>query len=184
MVARRARAMVGSVLLLSLLAAFWAGPAAAADCALSAPAYANVGSSLTISGSGFPASTAVDIEFSIQATASDAFAVQSDSLGAFEIALTPEGIDIGVTTIQATAGSTCTVQATYTVLAAGETPPPAATQEPAAPGTGAGPTPPRTDAVAATEDGGWSGATPWVLALVLVVVGSGSLLWTRSPRQQ
>ena len=183
--ARRARILAGSALLITLLAATWAGPAAAADCTLSAPAYVNVGTPLTIEGAGFPASTSVDINFSIAGGASDAFTVQSNASGALQIALTPEDLDIGVTTVQAKAGSACTAQVTYTVLAAGETPPPPASAEPeASSGTGAEPAAPRTDAEAAIGGGDGSSAALWVLALALLAFGSTGLFLTRSPRRR
>ncbi len=181
--ARRARILAGSALLITLLAATWAGPAAAADCTLSAPAYVNVGTPLTIDGSGFPASTSVDISFSIAGGASDAFTVQSNASGALQIALTPEDLDIGVTTVKATAGSACFAQVTYTVLAAGQTPPPpppaSAEPEPSS-GTGAEPVAPRTDAETALGAGDRSSAAPWVLALALLAFGSTGLFLTRS----
>ena len=176
--ARRARILAGSAFLMSLLAATSAGPAAAADCTLSAPAYVNVGTPLTIEGSGFPASTSVDIAFSLDGSASDAFSVQSSAAGALQIALTPEDADIGVTTVQATAGSTCTATATYTVLAAGQTP--VASQKPAA---SSGPGVPRTDAEDGVAPNGWSGSAPTALALALVVVGAAGLFLTRSARR-
>lgn len=181
--AKRARIIAGSALLMSLLAAMWAGPAAAADCTLSAPAYVNVGTPLTIDGSGFPASTGVDIDFSIEGGASDAFTVQSSSSGALQIALTPEDLDVGVTTVQATAGSACTAQVTYTVLAAGETPSASAEPEDSS-GTGAETTAPRTDAEPVIGGDGSSNTAPWVLALVLVAVGSTGLFLTRSTRRR
>jgi hypothetical protein len=180
--ARRARILAGSVFLMGLLAAAAAGPAAAAGCALSAPAYANVGTPLTIEGSGFPASTSVDIAFSLDGSPSDSFTAQSTAAGALEIALTPEDADIGVTTVQASAGSACTATATYTVLAAGETP--GASPEPAAsaaPQTGPGAPPTDTDEIVGTT--GWSGSAAMVLALALVVAGATGLLLTRSPRR-
>jgi hypothetical protein len=180
--AKRARILAGSALVMSLLMATWAAPAAAADCTLSAPAYVNVGTPLTIEGSGFAASTSVDIAFSLDGTASDAFTVQSTADGALQIALTPEDIDIGVTTVHATAGTACTAQVTYTVLAAGATPPPS--PEPGdSSGTGATPTPPRTDTEAPVGHDGVSGAALWLLALALVAAGSTGLFWTRSTRR-
>jgi hypothetical protein len=180
--ARRARVLAGSAILMSLLAATSAGPAAAADCALSAPAYVNVGSPLTIEGTGFPASTSVDISFSIDGSASDAFSVQSSPAGVLEIALTPEDADIGVTTVKAKAGSACTASATYAVLAAGQTP--AASPKAAASSSPrTGPKAPRTDAEDAVVPTGWSGGTPLGLALALVAVGAAGLWLTRSARR-
>jgi hypothetical protein len=182
--ARRARVLAGSAFLMSLLGATWAAPVAAADCTLSAPAYANVGTPVSIEGAGFPASTSVDIAFSLDGTASDSFTVQSTAAGALQLALTPEDIDVGVTIVRATAGTACSAQVTYTVLAAGATPPPSATAAPeATSGTGADPTAPRTDSEAAMGGGGWSSSAAW-LALVLVAVGSGGLFSTRSARRR
>ena len=65
MVVSRLWVLAGSALLMGLLAATSAGPAAAAGCALQAPTYVNVGTALTIEGSGFPASTSVDIAFTL-----------------------------------------------------------------------------------------------------------------------
>jgi hypothetical protein len=178
--ARWARILAGSAFLMSLLAATWAGPAAAADCALSAPAYVNVGTPLTIEGSGFPASTSVDIAFSIEGGASDALTVQSDASGALQIALTPEDLDVGVTTVQATAGAACTARVAYTVLAAGETPPASAKPEEST-ATGAKPTTaPRTDTKPAIDGDGRSSTALWLLTLALVAVGSTGLFLTRS----
>lgn len=171
--ARRARVIAGSAILLGVLAIGLAAPASAADCALSAPAYVNVGTALSIEGSGFPASTSVDIALSIQGGGSDAFAVQSDAAGALQIALTPEDIDIGETTVTATAGTACTASVTYTVLAAGATPPPATPED--------APTAPRTDGLVVGGEGGAGGATG-LLALILVALGGAGLFLTRSPR--
>lgn len=184
MVARRAGIVAGAALLMNLLAATWAVPVAAADCALSAPAYVNVGTQLSIEGSGFPVSASVDIAFSVDGGATDSLTIQSTAAGALLIALTPEDIDVGVTTVQATAGTACTALVTYTVLAAGATPPPSATAAPeATSGTGAEPTAPRTDAEAAVIGSGWSSSAVW-LALALVAVGSTGLFLTRSTRRR
>ena len=181
--AKRARILAGSALLMSLLAATSAGPAAAAECALSAPDYVNVGTPLTIEGSGFPASTSVDIDFSIEGGASDAFTVQSNADGTFQIALTPEGVELGVTSLRATAGSACTARATYTVLAAGETPPVATAPDDSS-GTGAEPGAPSTDAETAVGLDSSSTLAPWLLAFTFVAVGSAGLFATRSTRRR
>jgi len=180
--ARRLRVLTRAAFAAGLLATSLAAPVEAADCALSAPATVNVGSTFTIEGSGFPASTSIDIDFAIDGGASDAFSVQSDATGALQIALVPEDIDIGVTTVQATAGSTCTASVTYTVLAAGATPPPAATESPAS-GTGSEPTAPQTDSDAIGGRNGSAGLR-WILALALVGVGSAGLFLTRLPRRR
>ena len=179
--ARRARILTGSAFLMSLLASAAAGPAAAADCALSAPATVNVGTALTIEGSGFPASTSVNIAFSLDGAASDAFTVQSTAAGGLEIALTPEVADIGLTVVQATAGSACTAAVTYTVLAAGQTP--GSSPEPTASSAPAAPTAPRTDANG-FEPTDSSRGPLLVFALGLVVAGVTGLLLTRSPRRR
>jgi hypothetical protein len=182
--ARKVRIVAVAGLMAGTLLPTWAGPAAAADCTLSAPSYVNVGTPITIQGAGFPASTSVDIAFSLDGTASDSFTVQSTDAGALQLALTPEDIDVGVTTVRATAGTACSAQVTYTVLAAGATPPPSATAAPeATSGTGAAPTAPRTDAAKVAGGGGWSGSAVW-LALVLVAVGGGGLFSTRSARRR
>lgn len=183
--ARQARILVASVFVSSLLVVTLSTPASAADCLLSAPAYVNVGTPLTILGTGFPASSSVDIALSVQGGGSDAFSVQSDPNGALQISSTPEDIDIGVTTVEATAGTVCAAQVTYTVLAAGATPPPAATSEPAdTSGTSAAPNAPRTDAtdVETATSSGFAGVR--ILALALIVVGGASLLLTRSTRRR
>jgi hypothetical protein len=171
------------MLLLGALTAPGVTPVAAADCTLSAPAYVNVGNQLTIEGSGFPASTSVDIDLAIVGGTSDAFSLQTDAAGSLQIALVPEDVDIGVTTVQATAGSTCTASVTYTVLAAGATPPPAPTEEPAS-GTGSEPSAPGTDMDTEMGRGGGSTSLLWVLALALVGAGSAGLYLTRSPRRR
>jgi len=180
--ARRHPVLAGAAFAAGLLATVLAAPVAAAECTLSAPAYVNVGTALTIEGSGFPASTSVDIDFAIVGGASDAFSVQTDATGALQIALVPDDIDIGETTVEATAGSTCTASVTYTVLAAGATPPPALTEEPET-GTGNAPTAPGTDKGSGIGGGGSTGL-PWVLGLALVGAGSTGLYLTRSPRRR
>lgn len=182
MVARQTRVLAGTMLLLGALTALGVTPVAAADCTLSAPAYINVGNPLAIEGSGFPASTSVDIDLTIVDGTPDAFSLQTDAAGALQIALVPEDIDIGVTTIKATAGSTCTASVTYTVLAAGATPPPAPTEEPGS-ATASGPPAPRTD-MGSAMGGGGSAGLPWILGLTLVGVGSAGLYLTRSPRRR
>ena len=178
--AGRARFVAGSILG-GLLLAVLATPAAAA-CALTAPDYVNVGTPITIEGAGFPASTTVDLTLSIDGGASDEFTLQSDATGAVHLAFTPEDLDIGVTTIQATAGSACTAEVTSTVLAAGVTPPPATPADDS--GTGAAPGAPRTDADAAMTPLGAPSLGPWALALALVGAGSLGLLLTRPPKRR
>jgi hypothetical protein len=180
--ARRARILAGSALL-GLLASASAAPAAAADCTLSSPTYVNVGTQITIDGTGFPASTDVDISISLDGSPTDAFTLLSDTGGSLEIALTPEDIDIGVTTIQATAGTACTASVTYSVLAAGATPPPAPAEEPDA-GPGNVATAPGTDKASGVGGDSGSPGPSFALALALVAAGSAGLFLTRSPRRR
>lgn len=183
MVTRRTRVLAGTTLLLAVLAVTGAPTVAAADCTLSAPEYVNVGTELSIEGSGFPASTSIDVDLAIEGGASDAFSVQSDANGSLQIALVPEDIDIGVTTVQATAGRTCTASVTYTVLAAGATPPPAPSETPES-GTGGAPPAPLTDAGAGSGADSPATSLPWILALLLAGAGSAGLVLTRSPRRR
>lgn len=182
MVARRNAALAGSWLVLSGIAASWATPVAAADCTLTAPAYVNVGTPLTIEGSGFPVSTTVDVEIAIEGGASDAFTVQTDPAGSLEIALTLEAIDIGLTTVRATDGADCTAEVVYAVLAAGATPPPATPEPEVSSGAGGEAVPPRTDTTLGVEGGPVE--VPGWLALALLTAGSFGLFWTRSPRRR
>lgn len=179
MVARRAQILVGAAITLSVLATAWAVPVAGAvTCTLSAPTYVNVGTPLSISGSGFPASSAVDVTFSIDGKESDAFTVQSDASGGLQIALTPEAIDIGVTTVDATAGSSCTAQVVYTVLPLGATPPPTTEPEPSS-GTGAEAAAPPTDMAPPGSSEPAESPDPWFLGFGLLAAGGIGLLLTR-----
>jgi hypothetical protein len=127
-------------------------------------------------------STSVDITFALDGSPSDSFTVDSTTAGALAIALTPEEADIGVTTVQASAGSACTATVTYTVLAAGQTP--GASPEPAASAAPLiAPGAPRTDAEDLVGPTGWSGGAAIMLAFALVIAGATGLLVTRSPRR-
>jgi len=182
--ARRARFLAGSTILSGLLLASWVAPAAAADCTLSAPAYVNVGTQITIEGAGFPASTSVDISLKIQGGTSDEFTVQSDPTGALQFAFTPEDLDIGVTAVQASAGSACTAKVVYTVLAAGATPPPATPEPEVSSGTAAEPGAPPTDVEARATIIGAPAVISWGLVLALVGTGFLGLLLTKPARRQ
>ena len=140
MIAGRARILSATLLGLGLLIPLSVVPATAATCALSAPATVNVGTPLAIVGSGFPASTSIDISIGLEGATPDEFTVQSDGAGAFQISLTPEPADAGKTTVVATAGTTCSAQAVFTVTGATATPTPRATATPT-PGATATPTP-------------------------------------------
>lgn len=175
--ARRIRILLGPGIAAGVLATLLAAPVAAADCVLTAPAAVNVGDALTIEGTGFPASTSIDIELSIDGSAVDSFTQQSDASGNLSISLTPEDADLGTTRVVATAGSTCTAEVTYVVLAAGETLPPTAEPEGDA---GAGATAPRTDASGITESPNGTNGITAALAIVLLAIGAAGLVSTRA----
>jgi hypothetical protein len=143
----------------------------------------NVGTQVTIEGAGFPASASVDISLEIQGGTSDEFTVQSDAAGALQLAFTPEDLDIGVTTVQATAGSACSAEVTYTVLPAGATPPPATPEPEDSSGTGAQPGAPPTDVEARMTIVGAPAVVSWGLAFALVATGCLGLLLTRPARR-
>lgn len=171
------------IALMASLALVWAAfiaaaPAAAATCALSAPPNVLVGDAVAINGSGFPASTSVDISVSLDGANPDAFAVQSDGVGRFQISLTPETADIGTTTVVATAGATCSATAVY-VVSATATSTPAASATPTSSSGGAG-SPPRTDTTVA--GGRPQPAVPlgaYILAIMLIALGVAGMLATR-----
>lgn len=185
MVARHVRILVGSVFSATLLACSLVVPVAAAECVLVAPATANVGSPLTIEGTGFPVSSQVDIALSVQGGPSDAFTVQSSANGELHINLTPEDTDAGVTTVTATAGSTCTAEVVFTVLGVGETAPPTTEPDGSAAGEGAEPTAPRTDL--SSVQGELTASLPgsaWFLALLILAIGMWGLIAGRSARRR
>lgn len=173
MTARRSPIVLAGGLALVWAASLSIAPVAAATCALSAPAAAQVGDSVVVLGSGFPASTNIDIAISLDGASIDAFAVQSDGGGAFQISLTPEAADIGTTSVVATAGTTCSATAVYVVSAAGPS------AQPAASPTTAG-RPPRTDtaaAAAALRPGLSAGSLS--LGILIIALGLGGLLGAR-----
>lgn len=181
--ARRARILVVTVFSVSLLTPLLVVPAAAATCTLTAPATGAIGTPLAIAGSGFPASTSVDISLTIEGGSPDEFTAQSDANGAFQINLTPEAADEGTTTVVATAGAGCTAQVVFTVGDSSATVTPEPTEAPA--GAGAEATPPRSDA-AATVPARTTGAplTAWVVAVVMLAFGVGGLIATRPARSR
>lgn len=176
------RILSAAILGLGLLIQLSVGPAAAATCALSAPATAKVGTPLAIIGSGFPASASIDVSIELDGAMPDQFAVQSDPAGAFQISLTPEPADVGKTTLKATAGSTCSAQAVFNVIEANATatPKPAATTPASGSGAGGRANAPRTDAVSGSlhhsGDRPWSG---WPMATLMIVLGACGLIATR-----
>ena len=171
---RRARILAGSTFVLGLLVSVLVSPVAAATCALSAPPTVKIGTPLAIKGSGFPASSTIDVALTIEGGTPDAFTVTSDAAGAFQISLTPEAADLGKTTVVTTAGSTCSAKVTYTVTSSA--PVAAATGKPLAPRTDAAPVPgdrapgERLDA--------------WLLAVVVVLIGTFGLVATRPRRSR
>jgi hypothetical protein len=178
--ASRRRLLVAPVLAIGLLVSGNIRPVAAAGCTLSAPATGRVGMELAINGSGFPASASIDIELTVEGGNPDAFAVTSDASGAFVVNLTPEPIDVGKTTVVATAGSICSAQVQFTVLGENEAAPtasPAASGAPAAP-SGA----PRTDTVSVASPDTVARPGSWLGGVILLTVGLIGLLSTRQPR--
>lgn len=179
--ARRVRILTGSVFAATLMLSAFAAPVAAA-CALNAPASVDIGSPLTIEGSGFPANATVDISITIEGGSPDEFTTASDATGAFAINFTPEAADAGLTTVAASGGSGCSVQSVIAVgievAPAPVAPAPAATDEP-----GAEDAPPRTDGLEAPVASS-SASGPWLLASVLFVLGLGGLYLTRPARSR
>lgn len=178
--ARRTRSLVVTFLSGALLTAVLAAPTVAATCTLDAPTTVDIGSPLTINGSGFPASATVDVSLTIEGGSPDTFSVQADASGAFTISLTPEAADLGVTTIVATAGANCTAQ----VLVGVGVPAPSETTEPTAAAVGAGAAP-RTDmgdALAEPDPG--SSSMLWLVAGLLFGIGISGLYATRPARNR
>jgi hypothetical protein len=181
----------------SLLLLLLAAPAAdAADgCTLTAPATVKVGTPMNIDGSGFPASSTIDISLTLEGGTPDEFPVQSDTSGAFRLSLTPEPEDVGTTTVVATAGTVCTARTAFTVTGATPTPAPTATPAPSsssAPGATTSPggdvggaaggaaSPPRSDTSVEAAGSSWqTSPTLWALALLVLSLGVAGLILTR-----
>ena len=182
--ARRARILVGSTFMLGLLVPAWVSTVAAADCALSAPATVQVGAALAINGSGFPATSTIDIKLTIAGGASDELTVQSGASGSFQIELTPESADLGETTVVATAGSTCAAQVVYTVVSSAASTPSAEPAE-SAPAASGGQPAPRTDAAPLAGDRSpGERLDAWWLAVIALAIGTGGLIATRPSRRR
>jgi hypothetical protein len=161
-------ALGGAIGLAGLLSMALAGPTAAAECALSAPESVSIGSVLAIDGTGFTASSMIDVAVTLDGQAADAFPASSDATGAIHLSLTPEATDAGRTTFVATDPGGCSAQATTYVLGPGQTVPPG--PEPAGTGAHAAAGAPSTDATA-RPFALWTAGTTGALAAVLVVVG-------------
>jgi hypothetical protein len=178
--ARRLRAFVGSIIVSSGVILLTVGPGAAATCTLTAPASVAIGSALTISASGFPASAAVDISITVEGKTPDTFTTQSDAGGSFEINLQPEASDKGLTSVVASSGSACTAQVEIAVGI------PASTPEPTADGgveAGSGSPPPTTDAAPALTSTTGQGTAIW-LGLVLLALGIAGLIVSKPVRSR
>jgi hypothetical protein len=179
--ASRIRSLIGSVLLLGGLLGIAASPTSAATCTLTAPASAAIGSRLTVSAAGFPASAPVEVSITIEGKTPDTFTTQSDASGAFEINLMPEASDRGQTTVAATAGAGCAAEVVIAVGTAPLTPTPEASDAGVA---GAGAEPPRTDGASPSADATpMTGVGVW-LAFILLAAGIGGLLLTRPVRSR
>jgi hypothetical protein len=179
--ASRERVLLASVVVAGLVLVSWVVPAAAADCALNAPASVRVGTTQVITGSGFPASSAVDVELTVEGGNPDALSVQSSQSGAFEITLTPEAIDIGHTTVVAKAGTTCTATVDFTVVGANATLLPEPTAAPAGGSSGGGKAP-RTDSAAALAELRASPPTAWIVGILSLLIGIAGVVATRPAR--
>lgn len=178
--ARRIRTLAAPAFAVGLLVTLWVAPAAAADCALGAPSTVEVGTPLAIDGTGFPASSSVDIKLTIEGGTTDQFAVQSDAAGGFQITLTPEAADAGKTTIVATAGSVCSARVVSTVLSPNDTPSSSAELAGGTAGANGTPSAPRTDAAAAPGEGpGGAPSNAWLLAVLALIIGVTGLIATR-----
>lgn len=178
--ARRLRALVSSVIVSSGVILLTVGPGAAATCTLTAPASVAIGSTLTISASGFPASTAVDISITIEGKTPDTFTTQSNAAGTFELNLQPEPSDQGLTTVVATSGADCTAQVEIAVGTTASTPKP--TRDSGVAAGGEAP-PPTTDAAPALTGTTGQGTAIW-LGLVLLALGLGGLIASKPVRSR
>jgi hypothetical protein len=158
----------------------------AGSCSLSAPATVRVGDQVVITGTGFPAATAVDVDLALDGGTPDSFSVQSDSTGGLTITLTPEAADVGATTVTARAGTTCSATAAFTVIGStGTAPTPAATASAPGAASSAPGAAPRTDAVPAMDSRPGGGiSTAWLLALTCLALGLGSVAVGRRRRDR
>jgi hypothetical protein len=178
--ARRLRALVSSIIVSSGVILLTVGPSAAATCSLSAPASVAIGSALTISATGFPASAAIDISITVEGKAPDTFTTQSDPTGKFQINLQPEAADQGMTTVKAASGADCTAEVVVAVGVTPSTPEPTVDSGVAA---GGGAPPPTTDAAPALTGTTGPGTAIW-LGLLLVALGIGGLIVSKPARSR
>ena len=158
---------------------------AAGGCSLEAPYAIRVGNPLNISGSGFPASTTVDVSLTLDGGSPDAFTVDSNGAGVIQFSLTPETADLGHTTVVATAGSTCSATIEFTVVGSNATLPPEPTATPgdAGAGSGGGDTAPRTDSAGQAPAGPNAlPPTAWLIGVLSLLIGIAGLVATRPAR--
>lgn len=185
--ARRFRALLSSIIVSSGVILLTVGPGAAATCTLAAPASVAIGTALSISGTGFPANTGVDVSITIDGGAPDTFTAQSDAGGAFSVDLTPEASEAGSWTVVATAGAGCSGQVVIEVGTPNPTPEPSsdggAAGETAGEAAGATAPPPTTDTASALTGTAGQGTAIW-LGLVLLALGIGGLIVTKPVRSR
>lgn len=163
--------MVAPAIAAGLLVSIGVTPAAAANCVLNAPGTVEVGAPLAIIGTGFPASSSIDIELAVEGGTADQFSVQSDAAGGFQFSLTPAAADVGKTKVVATAGSACSVQVISTVLGPNDTP--------------SAPSAPRSDAAAPRGEGpAGPPLNAGLLAVLVMLLGMTGLIATRPTRSR
>lgn len=182
---RRNRITFAAILAWVILVGFAAVPVAAAGgCSLAAPFALRVGEPLNVTGSGFPASTTVDVSLTLDGGSPDAFTVDSTAGGEIQISLTPEAADIGHTVVNASAGSACSATAEFTVVGANATLPPEPTAAPgdqSGTGSSGSGSPPRTDATTGAT-GNALPPTAWAIGILSLLIGIGGLVATRPAR--
>ena len=175
----RGRAFVGSSIVSTGLLLLTVGPAGAATCTLTAPASVAIGDALTVEGSGFPASTAIDVTITVADASPDTFTTQSDAAGTFAVVLTTEPSDKGQTTVAATAGPGCSDQVVISVGEPADVTPQPSRDGAVAASSGA----PPTDAVSMLTGAVSQGNAAW-LGLVLLSLGIGGLILTKPARSR
>ena len=178
--AGRLRALVSSIFVASGVILLAVVPGAAATCTLTAPATAAIGSPLTISATGFPASAAVDISITVEGKTPDTFTTQSDAAGTFKINLQPEASDKGLTSVVASSGAGCTAQIEIAVGIPASTPEP--TDDSGVAAASGGP-PPTTDAAPALAGAAGQGTAIW-FGLLLLALGIGGLIVSKPVRSR
>lgn len=179
---RRLRAFASSIIVASGVVLLTVGPSAAATCTLTAPATAPIGSPLTISATGFPASAAVDVSITVEGKTPDTFTTQSDAAGTFEINFQPEASDKGLMSVVARSGAGCTAQVEIAVGVPASQSTPAPTADGGVDAAGGAP-PPTTDAAPALTGTTGQGSAIW-LGLLLLALGIGGLIVSKPVRSR